>query len=403
MDTLDLIDIGISFLHSEKDEDCKESSVGAQALELMTMDSSSPEKQPFDQEQADPGHSLVQVNLKTTEELTPDLILSDTGNVPNDSDKESRHGDYDPKHTDTDEEDGAEKARYAYLCRLLLEGGAEALRQVFNMIHPAISLPDRLSKPDVLKILRRLRIQNVISAKQWETLYPKHRRLISSLNYDAPLLAILLQSICHISPPYPNGWRGVPLSMDTSISADIARVSYFRNLLASRHKPSAAEFKTHKAQLQGVLVRLGGKGMRAKLDRLAEDTIQVQLQNTWINKVRVSSLYQCIAVFNYQITIKKIFPLNLTFFLFFFFNKCFWRTRSHFLFWGFLVTSHLGFKARVGCFICIAEATVMYVPLHPPLVLHITNLLMLRIEGLQFKMMAQHCHLLAQHTPQNLA
>ena len=51
----------------------------------------------------------------------------------------------------------------------------------------------------------------------------------------------------------------------------------------------------------------------------------------------------------------------------FFFFKYFWRTIV--LFWGhwypcfgFLVTSPLGFKARVGCLIRIAEANVMYVP-----------------------------------------
>ena len=61
-----------------------------------------------------------------------------------------------------------------------------------------------------------------------------------------------------------------------------------------------------------------------------------------------------------------------------FFFKSFWRT--HVLFWGpwypcfgFLVTSPLGFKARVGCLIRIAEANVMYVPRDPPLVLHLST------------------------------
>ena len=38
---------------------------------------------------------------------------------------------------------------------------------------------------------------------------------------------------------------------------------------------------------------------------------------------------------------------------------------------GFLVTSPLGFKARVGYLIRIAEANVMYIPQDPPLVLHL--------------------------------
>ena len=61
-----------------------------------------------------------------------------------------------------------------------------------------------------------------------------------------------------------------------------------------------------------------------------------------------------------------------------FFFKSFWRT--HVLFWGhwypcfgFLVTSALGFKARVGSalFAIFAEANVMYIPQDSPLVLHL--------------------------------
>ena len=65
---------------------------------------------------------------------------------------------------------------------------------------------------------------------------------------------------------------------------------------------------------------------------------------------------------------------------FFFFLKTFWRT--HVLFWGrwypcfgFLVTSPMGFKARVGSalFAIFAEANVMYIPQDSPLVLHLTT------------------------------
>ena len=62
--------------------------------------------------------------------------------------------------------------------------------------------------------------------------------------------------------------------------------------------------------------------------------------------------------------------------LFFFFFKVFGGHMSFFgghwyPCFGFLVTSLLGFKARVGCLIRIAEANVMYVPQDPPLVLHL--------------------------------
>ena len=60
---------------------------------------------------------------------------------------------------------------------------------------------------------------------------------------------------------------------------------------------------------------------------------------------------------------------------FFFFLKFLADTHVHF--WGhwypcfgFLVTSPLGFKAKVGT-IYIVEVNVMYVPQDPPLVLHL--------------------------------
>ena len=293
MDTLDLTDIGINFLNMgrERNKVSEESSIDTIALKTDIMDSS--HSQPPDQHHKDSVSYLVKDNLRISLESTPNSMDNDVKETSTDSNKEESkdaENHFKGGSGDAGEGDEVEKARYAYLCRLLLEGGAQALRQVFNSIHPAISLADRLSKPDALKLLRRMRLQNVITGKQWETLYPKHRRNISSANYDAPLLVLLLQNICHMSPPYPSGWKGVPLPTDTSISADIARISYFRKLLASKQKFSAADCKKHRAQMHGVIVRLGGKSMKAKLERLAEDKIQTQLQNTWINKVMVSSL-----------------------------------------------------------------------------------------------------------------
>lgn len=99
---------------------------------------------------------------------------------------------------------------------------------------------------------------------------------------------LLLQNICHMSPPYPNGWRGVPLPGDISISADIARISYFRKLLASKQGISAADYEAYWSQIGEILVRLGGTPIKLKLDRLARDEMQSQVQNTWINSLKVA-------------------------------------------------------------------------------------------------------------------
>ena len=291
MHTIDLTHVGINFLNMDRERNKSSEESSIDTIALKTDITGSSHQQRPDQQHKDSGPYLVKDNQRNSLEFTSDAMTNNAKKTFTDSDKESKDAEnhFKEQPGDAGEDDDIEKAWYAYLCRLLLEGGGQALRQVFNSIHPTISLADRLSKPDALKVLRRLRLQNIITGKQWETLYPKHRRNISSTNYDAPLLVLLLQNICHMSPPYPNGWRGVPLPTDTSISADIARISYFRKLLASRQKFSAADCKKHRAQMHGVIVRLGGKCMKAKLERQAEDKIQPQLQNTWINKVMVSS------------------------------------------------------------------------------------------------------------------
>lgn len=242
------------------------------------------------EEQQDPsGSYLIQSNIRE-DVSSVDFPKNTAGNImlePGQKDQQS--SDTSASETEQSSRQDEQTYRYAHLCRLLLEGGAYALRHVFNLIHPAISLANRLSKPDALKVLRRLRLQNVISGKQWETIYPKQRKAVSSMHYDTPLLMVLLQNICHMSPPYPNGWRGAPLPSDNSISADVARVSYFRNLLASKQEISDGEYEAYCAQIADVLVRLGGTPIKAKLDRLNRNGMQnqVQVQNTWINKLKV--------------------------------------------------------------------------------------------------------------------
>ena len=51
------------------------------------------------------------------------------------------------------------RANYALLCRLLIDGGNQALNLVFSKIYPPLTLTENLSKPQVQKTLRRLKNQ----------------------------------------------------------------------------------------------------------------------------------------------------------------------------------------------------------------------------------------------------
>ena len=65
----------------------------------------------------------------------------------------------------------------------------------------------------------------------------------------------------------------------------------------------------------------------------------------------------------------------------------------------FVVMPYLGFKARVVCIICRAEANVTYMPGNPPLVIHVANLFIVSIDST----LGQWPNVVTyQHTPQAL-
>ena len=68
----------------------------------------------------------------------------------------------------------------------------------------------------------------------WELLYPTKRKTrAKSDQFGCTLLLILLKSICHLSPPYPNGWHDLPLSTDKALSADLARLTWHTSHIAT--------------------------------------------------------------------------------------------------------------------------------------------------------------------------
>lgn len=110
------------------------------------------------------------------------------------------------------------------VCWMLHDVGTHSLRSVFDSIHPPLNLKDHLSQPHIRTVLQRLHEQGVLDEKQWKLLYPTKKKHTNSQQYDSRTLVTLLQTICHLCPPYPNGWSAAPLSADSSLSADIVRL-----------------------------------------------------------------------------------------------------------------------------------------------------------------------------------
>ncbi len=180
-----------------------------------------------------------------------------------------------PQLTEVDDPDELPKYRYYLLCQLIVEAGQTTLRDVFNHIYPPITLADRLSKPQVKNVLTRLQTQKILSTKQWESLYPKRQRNINSENYDIASLCLLLQKICHISPPYPNGWEGQALPEDLGIAADISRLAYYRRMVVSINKVSQNDFQSAWTQICEILQRLAGSVARMKSEYIARQIPQL--------------------------------------------------------------------------------------------------------------------------------
>ena len=107
--------------------------------------------------------------------------------------------------------------------------------------------------------LRRLQILRIISDKQWKMLYPKHRETTSSQNFDKVLLTILLKNICHLAPPYPNGWEGITDQDDKSMSADLVRLNGCRKMLYGISEVNEERFHEYLPLIWDPLVRLGGE------------------------------------------------------------------------------------------------------------------------------------------------
>ena len=125
-----------------------------------------------------------------------------------------------------------ERENLARIVWLLIDAGTAALRSTFDSVHPPLNLRDHLTQAHIKAVLQRLHVSNVINDKQWEMLYPLNKKHTSSQQYDSRTLCILLQSICHLCPPYPNGWGVTPLSTDSSLSADIVRLQLLHERVA---------------------------------------------------------------------------------------------------------------------------------------------------------------------------
>ena len=174
------------------------------------------------------------------------------------------------------------------LMRLILDGGTEALRKVFQGIHTGnlqVVLSCKSNSSTCTSsssmcasstcnycCLFALKKRNVINQNQWDKLYPAHPSKPNVNDFDITLLSVLLRNICGLSPPSTTGWDNVPTPSDHSVEADIVRIKFFRNEHFGHIPHSAvseADFKALWAEISSPLVRLGID--QKEIDRLENE------------------------------------------------------------------------------------------------------------------------------------
>ena len=118
-----------------------------------------------------------------------------------------------------------EKSNGFKLGRLIVDGGTEALRNVFQKCHPSKSTQTVLAanQPKLFPLKGK-----IIKQAQWDKLYPTPPNTPDINNFDITLLSILLRNICGFTKTDAY-WNKKPNATDTSDEANIVRIRLFRN------------------------------------------------------------------------------------------------------------------------------------------------------------------------------
>ena len=175
-----------------------------------------------------------------------------------------------------------ETTNYARLCRLLVDVGAQALREAFDAIHSPANLHTVLAGNKT--VLQSLRTRKIINPTQWGKLFPAIPASVSSRDFDITLLMVLFRNICGLAAPV-SGWDTLPAVTDLSREADIARVKFFRNTVYAHPEHAsvdAATFNHYWQNIRDTLVRLGGVKYKAAIDQLETECMDPEAEEHYI-------------------------------------------------------------------------------------------------------------------------
>ncbi|VDI49786.1 Hypothetical predicted protein [Mytilus galloprovincialis] len=151
-----------------------------------------------------------------------------------------------------------EESNFLRFYFLNLKFATQAVRVHFDSIHPPSGLANELATSNV-----RLKGLRFITKSQLQILYPNPVSNVTSDQLDSTLIICLLRNITPREYGPVTGWDNLPIPQDTSTGADLARVKWYRNMLAHQvdGKLSLTDFNQYWIDLEGVISRLGGQSL----------------------------------------------------------------------------------------------------------------------------------------------
>ncbi|XP_046862673.1 uncharacterized protein LOC124456233 [Xenia sp. Carnegie-2017] len=166
------------------------------------------------------------------------------------------------------------------LSKLLINKGTQALKIRLQVIIglQSSNLKDKLNDAFNRKKLESLKKKKVINKEQWDLLYPSNKTPEIG-NFDISLLTVLLRNICGLTAPH-GGWNNLPSSSETSISANIATIKFYRNKVYGHITTTSvndSEFEYLWQEISKALVGLGIQ--QIEIDELKKAPLSTDEEN----------------------------------------------------------------------------------------------------------------------------
>ncbi|XP_052106730.1 uncharacterized protein LOC127739169 [Mytilus californianus] len=160
-----------------------------------------------------------------------------------------------------------EEENYVRMSLLLTGISPRAARALFDREFVPACLNATIKKE--YNKLRELQKKRIINQPQWNLLFPRRPDGPDSKTFDVTLIITLIRHLTDLTPPH-GGYDWLPSDNETTPTSDLARIKYYRNILAhlDEGKIDNTTFTTAWDNITNAISRLGGHPMKQECDIL---------------------------------------------------------------------------------------------------------------------------------------